>query len=83
MYYVYVIKSVAFPEKTYVGYSTNLKQRLSVHNAGGSYHTAKYTPWELVVYIGFVDKSAAMAFEKYLKSNSGREFTQKRFFAKP
>ena len=62
----------------YVGYTTNLKQRLATHNSGGSIHTAKYRPWELVMYLGFADKDKAASFEKYLKSQSGRAFMQKR-----
>ena len=38
MYYVYLIKSVKDPSKTYVGYTTELKQRLQKHNEGGSRH---------------------------------------------
>ena len=79
MYYVYLIKSIKFPEKIYVGYTTNLKMRFKTHNAGGSVHTAKYKPWKLVMYSGFAEKATAAAFEKYLKSQSGRAFVQKRF----
>ncbi|HBY05787.1 TPA: hypothetical protein DEG75_02465 [Candidatus Dependentiae bacterium] len=31
MYYVYLIQSSANPSKTYIGYTTNLKQRLETH----------------------------------------------------
>jgi putative endonuclease len=52
MYYVYLIKSVNFTAEFYVGYTVNLVQRLETHNSGGSIHTAKYKPWELVMYLG-------------------------------
>ncbi|MFP4547999.1 MAG: GIY-YIG nuclease family protein [Fidelibacterota bacterium] len=32
MYYTYILKSIKFPNKTYIGYSENLKQRLQYHN---------------------------------------------------
>jgi predicted GIY-YIG superfamily endonuclease len=69
---------VADPEQEYVGASENLKQRLADHNAGKSTHTAKFMPWKLLWYSAFSDKSKALAFEKYLKSHSGRAFSKKR-----
>jgi hypothetical protein len=47
-------------------------------NAGKSAHTTKFRPWELVWYCAFRDKYKALAFEKYLKSHSGRAFAKKR-----
>jgi putative endonuclease len=79
MYYVYLIKCIQFPEILYVGYTTDIEQRLRVHNSGGSFHTAKYKPWELIMYVVFVEEKAAKEFEKYLKTQSGRAFTKRRF----
>lgn len=78
MYYVYLIRSLHFSDQTYVGRTQDLKKRLSCHNFGGSSHTAKYKPWELVSFIGFKSEAAAIEFEKYLKSGSGRAFALKR-----
>jgi predicted GIY-YIG superfamily endonuclease len=78
IWYVYIIRSVANPEQEYVGASEDLKQRMADHNAGKSTHTAKFMPWELVWYSAFADKYRALAFEKYLKSHSGRAFSKKR-----
>ena len=47
MYYVYLIKSKNFPEEVYLGFTTDLKERIKTHNSGGSLHTAKYKPWAL------------------------------------
>ncbi len=80
MYYVYLIKSENFPDRIYIGFTTNLKQRLKVHNSGGSIHTAPYKPWGLHTYLAFSDKIKALEFEKYLKSNSGRAFAKKRLW---
>lgn len=79
MYYVYIIKSINFSNQVYIGYTMNLVERIEKHNSGGSIYTAKYKPWELVMYLGFVDKSRAIEFEAYLKSGSGRAFAAKRF----
>jgi predicted GIY-YIG superfamily endonuclease len=78
MYSVYLIKSKSFSEKLYVGYTTNLDKRFASHNSGNSAHTTKYKPWQLLVYFCFAEKQKAAAFERYLKSQSGRAFIQKR-----
>ena len=49
------------------------------HNEGKSIHTNKFKPWKKVVEIGFDDPAKATAFEKYLKSGSGRAFAKKHF----
>ncbi len=64
----------------YVGYTTNLEQRLETHNSGWSIHTAKYRPWKLVMYLGFVEQEKAKEFERYLKSQSERAFAKKRLW---
>ena len=79
-YYVYLIRSIKYPQATYVGYTTNIKQRLETHNSGGSVHTKKDRPWELVVCTAFKNMECAKQFENYLKSQSGRAFAAKRFW---
>jgi putative endonuclease len=78
MYYVYILRSINFPDRVYVGYTLNIQSRLNTHNNGGSIYTKDYKPWKLVFYSGFEDKLKAVDFEKYLKSHSGRIFTEKR-----
>ena len=80
MHYVYLIRSIPYPNQHYVGLTGNLRNRLEKHNEGGSPHTSKYKPWELVSYIGFGSKAQAAAFENYLKSGSGRAFARKRLW---
>lgn len=53
-YYVYLIKSIAYPDKVYVGYTTNIKQRLETHNSGGSIHTALFRPWKYENYLVYL-----------------------------
>ncbi len=79
-YYVYLIRSIDLPDIVYVGYTTNLKQRLKTHNSGGSVHTKKDRPWKLIVCLSFSEMLKAKNFEKYLKSQSGRAFAKKRFW---
>jgi predicted GIY-YIG superfamily endonuclease len=78
-YYVYVIQSIYNPGQIYVGITKNLKARLKKHNEGGSPHTSKFKPWKLKVAVLFADKQKAFAFEKYLKSHSGRVFRSRHF----
>ena len=80
MHYVYLIQSIKYPEKKYIGNTVNLKQRLETHNSGGSVHTMPHKPWKIVMFLGFEDKLKATAFEKYLKSGSGSSFAKKRFW---
>ena len=82
MHYVYILQSINYSHRVYVGCTSNLKKRLTTHNAGSSPHTAKYRPWKLSVYIGFTDTASAVAFEKYLKSGSGRVFVDRRLLQK-
>jgi len=79
MFYVYILRSLKNTEKFYVGYTTNLKERLVDHNGGESTYSSKYKPWALETYIAFKEKDKATAFEKYLKSGSGRSFSKKHF----
>jgi putative endonuclease len=83
MQHVYILQSLEFPDKYYTGCTNDVEERVRRHNAGHtdsqSHHTSMYGPWKLVVQIGFDDKAKAFAFEKYLKSGSGRAFAKKHF----
>jgi len=56
----------------------DLRARLEKHNAGDVPHTSKYAPRVVKTYVAFSDEKQAFAFEKYLKSPSGRAFAKKR-----
>ena len=78
MYYIYVLQSIPFPGDCYIGLTTDLKTRLKDHNNGKSPHTSKFLPWRLDCYTAITEEKTAYAFEKYLKSHSGRTFAKKR-----
>jgi len=80
MHYIYLIQSVKFPNKKYIGYTINLKERFNRHNRAGFKHTTRYRPWRLVACLAFDDQDKALAFERYLKSGAGRAFAKKRFW---
>jgi putative endonuclease len=77
MKYVYILQSVGSVDRYYVGITDDLRSRLIKHNAGEVSHTAKHLPWSLKTYIAFSDEARAFAFEKYLKSGSGRAFSKR------
>lgn len=78
---VYILRSDADPLRHYVGITTNVLDRLEWHNHGPSGHTVHHRPWSLVVSIEFPTEKAAVNFEAYLKSGSGRAFTKRHFGA--
>ena len=78
MTYVYILRSLRNADRYYVGATADLRARLNKHNAGEVSHTAKYAPWAIKTYLAFSDEGRAFAFEKYLKSASGRAFAKKR-----
>ena len=78
MKYVYILRSVGPEEHFYVGLTNDLRERLRKHNAGEVPHTSKFRPWALKTYLGFDSPERAVAFERYLKSGSGRAFAKKR-----
>ena len=80
MHSVYLIESTPDPNRHYVGFTEDLRQRLADHNAGKNVSTASHRPWRLVTYLAFSSKKQAFAFEKYLKSGSGNTFAKKRLW---
>jgi len=73
-YYVYTLQSFSSPNEHYTGHTEDIRKRLSEHNAGKVPHTSKFIPWEIRSATAFRSKDRAVAFERYLKSGSGRAF---------
>lgn len=76
---MYILRSIGQPGQRYFGVTSDLRRRLEYHNSGRSHHTSKFSPWRLETYLAFSDRAKALAFEKYLKTGSGREFSRRRF----
>jgi len=79
MHYTYILQSIPNPSQTYIVFTSDLKTRLSNHNSGKSLHTNRHKPWQIKFYCAFDEKEKAIAFEKYLKSGSGKAFAKKHF----
>ena len=78
MHYVYILESLSVSGRYYVGVTGDLRDRLARHNRGEVNHTSKFVPWRIKTYLAFSDPEKAFAFERYLKSGSGRAFAKKR-----
>ncbi|HKV25050.1 MAG TPA: GIY-YIG nuclease family protein [Candidatus Acidoferrum sp.] len=76
MKYVYILQSLPEPEHFYTGITDDLKARVSKHKSGEVTHTAKHRPWRVKSYLAFSEGGRALAFEKYLKSGSGKAFAK-------
>ena len=76
MIYVYILQSAA--GQSYIGFTDDLRKRVSEHNSGKCCHTAKYRPWTLLACVAVLDQETAVALERYLKSGSGMAFWRKR-----
>ena len=78
MYYTYVLKSLK-DKKFYIGFTSNLDERMSAH-ANGLVSSTKYRrPLILVYYEVCFDKDSAIKREKYLKTTYGHRYLKNRF----
>jgi putative endonuclease len=74
MFTVYVLYSCAH-DKIYIGYTSNLIQRIWNHNCGVTKsYTKTYRPWKVIHTEYFETKSESLIREKELKSFQGRKF---------
>tara|TARA_Y100001970_G_scaffold20893_1_gene23726 strand:- start:3984 stop:4235 length:252 start_codon:yes stop_codon:yes gene_type:complete len=70
LHYVYLIISKnAQSVKSYVGYTINLKKRITLHNKGKGAKSTRGRHWKLVFKKKFKNKSMAMKYEYFLKKN--------------
>jgi putative endonuclease len=76
MWYVYLLKCI--DDRTYIGCTSDLKDRLARHKISHVPATEGRLPVKLISYLAFNSKYKAFDFEKYLKSASGRAFLKKR-----
>jgi len=77
MHYTYILQSQK-DKSYYMGSTSDLKQRIKIHNQKGARYSSSKAPFELVWYGAFKSKVKSQAFEKYLKSSSGFAFRNKR-----
>ena len=69
MYYVYLIQSEV-DQTYYIGYTSDLKKRISEHNYGKTKSIKHKLPYSLVYYEAYNNKTNARKREIKLKKNS-------------
>ena len=68
-FYVYVLKSSCNKAVTYVGYTSNLKKRITLHNKGKGAKFTRGRKWKLIYKEKFKTKNEAISREYYIKNN--------------
>ena len=71
MYYVYILQSLK-DGKTYVGYTSDIEQRLKRHNSGTVAATKHRRPLKLLISEQFETVQQAKKKELWWKSGAGR-----------
>ena len=72
MFFVYILRS-KIDGGFYIGFTSDLKKRLSEHNSGKTKSLKRRIPLELIHYEEFRTKKEAKAREKKIKSWKGGE----------
>ena len=78
---VYLIQSEK-DDSFYIGFTSNIEQRLSYHNLGKSRYTSRKMPWRLVYTEEFSTRSEAVKRERFLKKQKNRDFFEKLIHSK-
>ena len=68
-YFVYVLKSKNNKPVTYVGYTNNIKKRITLHNAGKGAKFTRGRKWKLIYKEKIKTKNEAISREYYIKNN--------------
>ena len=69
-YFVYLLGNYKGKKLiTYVGYTNNLKKRLSLHNSGKGAKFTKGRVWKLIYYERYRSRKEAINRECYIKKN--------------
>ncbi len=69
MFYVYMLKSKSIKPITYVGYTSNIKKRINLHNSGKGAKFTRGRKWVLIYKEKFKSKKEAISREYYIKNN--------------
>ena len=68
-FYVYMLKSLDRKPITYVGYTKDLKKRITLHNLGKGAKFTRGRKWKLIYKEIFNSKNKAISREYYIKKN--------------
>ena len=68
-YYVYMLRSQDKKKITYVGYTSDLKKRIILHNLGKGAKFTRGRKWKLIYKEKISSKKEAISREYYIKNN--------------
>ena len=68
-YHVYMLISLGKKPVTYVGYTNNLKKRITLHNKSKGAKFTKGRKWKLIYKEKHSSKKEAISREYYIKNN--------------
>ena len=68
-FFVYMLKSNEKKSITYVGYTKDLKKRISLHNKGKGAKFTRGRKWKLIYKEKMLSKNEAISREYYIKNN--------------
>ena len=68
-FYVYMLKSIEKKPVSYVGYTNDLRNRITLHNKGKGAKFTRGRKWKLVYKEKFLSKNKAISREYYIKKN--------------
>ena len=68
-YYVYMLRSQDQKRITYVGYTSDLKKRIILHNLGKGAKFTRGRKWKLIYKEKISSKKEAISREYYIKNN--------------
>ena len=69
IYHVYMLKSLGKHPVTYVGYTNNLKKRITLHNSSKGAKFTRGRKWKLIYKEKLNSKKEAISREYYIKNN--------------
>ena len=69
IYHVYMLKSLGKHPVTYVGYTNNLKKRITLHNSSKGAKFTRGRKWKLIYKEKHGSKKEAISREYYIKKN--------------
>ena len=72
MFFVYILFSLR-DRKLYVGFTTNLEERMDEHQRGDVLSTKERRPLKLIYYEAYLKRNEAERRERYLKGGNGRQ----------
>ena len=76
IYFVYILQSDR-NSRYYIGFTSDIVDRLKHHNSGATKSTKPHRPWKLIFQESFGDKKSAWLREKQIKSYKGGEAFKK------